>query len=255
MSAGEISNSSTMKSVGIDGCRSGWISVSSDMEVVRFDTISEALRYYGENCVYFIDMPIGVASKESPERTCERLMRAILEGPRKSSVFNVPCREALEASTFEEANRLNRLILGKGISKQSYFIFEKIRQVDVFLRNHDLGIININESHPEIAFHFLNGGKSMKHNKKTPEGLKERLDLLVLYDERAKTAFSDAVLRFLRKDVARDDIIDAMCLAVCASNLPNRVVNSLPQKKEVDVFGLPMAVCYSEESNTSFPKY
>jgi len=244
-----------MKSVGIDGCRSGWISVSSDMEVLRFDTISDAVAYFGENCVYFIDMPIGVASQKSPERTCEKLMRSVLQGHRKSSVFNVPCREALEASTFEEANRRNRLVLGKGISKQSYFIFDKIRQVDLFLRNHNLGILNINESHPEIAFHFLNGGKSMKYNKKTQEGLEERLDLLALYDERVKTVFSDAVLKFLRKEVAKDDIIDAMCLAICANNLPNRVINSLPQKKEVDVFGLPMAVCYSEVLNSSSPKF
>ena len=241
-----------MKSIGIDGCRSGWISVSSDMEVLRFETISDVVKYYGENGRYFIDIPIGLASQSNTERTCEKLMRNILNGHRKSSVFGVPCREALEASTFEDANNINRLILGKGVSKQSFFIFNKIKQVDVFLRSHHFDRLNINESHPEITFHFLNDGTSMKFNKKTQKGLEERLDVLERYDDRVKAVFHNSVSKFLRKDVSKDDILDAMCLAIAGSNLPNRVLKSLPQEKETDVYGLQMGVFYNSKANKNY---
>ena len=107
----------------------------------------------------------------------------------------------------------------------------------------------LKEAHPEIAFHFLNGGKSMKFNKKTQQGLQERLDVLECYNKGAKLFFQESTSKFLRKDVAKDDIIDAMCLAICGSNLPNRIIATLPQKKELDSCGLQMAVHYSIERN------
>lgn len=238
-----------MKSIGIDGCRSGWISVNSDMEIHRFDTILELTDFYGENCFYLIDIPIGLVNQTSTERACEKLMRQILQGSRKSSVFNVPCREALQAINFEDANRINRLVLGKGISKQSYFIFNKILEVDIFLRERNSKNIKLNESHPEVAFHFLNSGKSIKFNKKTKEGLAERLHVLELYDKRVIHTFDDSVKKFLRKEVAKDDIVDAMCLAITGNSLPNRVIQTLPQKIELDHCGLQMGINYSIEKN------
>jgi len=52
---------------------------------------------------------------------------------RKSSIFPVPCREAVYAETYEKACEVNKLLTGKLISKQAWNIVPKIRDVDRFL--------------------------------------------------------------------------------------------------------------------------
>ncbi|MBC5862808.1 DUF429 domain-containing protein [Flavobacterium turcicum] len=234
-----------MKSVGIDGCRSGWITVSSEMEVYKFDTIQNVINFYGDDCFYLIDMPIGLPDKENPVRACEKLMRLNLDKKRKSSVFGVPCREALLASNFDNANKINKLILGKGISKQSFFIFKKIQELDNVLLNNS-NKIKIYESHPEIVFHFLNNEKSMIFSKKTENGIKERLEILEIFDKRVKMVYNSSLSKFLRKDVAKDDIIDAMSLAISGCKLPNRIIETMPSEIQYDSSGLQMAIYYNK---------
>ena len=68
--------------------------------------------------MFMIDMPIGLANVDLTERNCEMLTRKILSKKRKPSLFSVPCREAIYASSYEEANQINKEIIKKGISKQ-----------------------------------------------------------------------------------------------------------------------------------------
>lgn len=57
-------------------------------------------------------------------------------GPgRGSSVFPVPCRQAVHSETYHEASKINKEVLGRGLSKQGWGIVPKIREVDAFVVN------------------------------------------------------------------------------------------------------------------------
>lgn len=203
-----------MKLVGIDGCRSGWIAVSlSDRCAYLFKRLNDVVAHYDEDTLFLIDMPIGLPG-EIIDRACERNARKELSSQRKSSVFPIPCREAVYAETYEMASWINRNVLQKGISKQTWFICSKIKELDHLLLQDKKLQMRFKESHPELAFHYLNHRVSMEFNKKTVEGQQERLFLLSKFSQSINVIYKYAIQKFKRMDVAKDDIIDALCLAV-----------------------------------------
>ena len=122
-------------SFGIDGCPGGWFVVGCGRLgwaygiVGRLDELVER----APRAQVLIDIPIGLPHVKRPTRRCEVEARAML-GPRRSSVFNVPCREALAAGDYAEASAINHQILGRKLSKQAWAIAPKIREVDDLLR-------------------------------------------------------------------------------------------------------------------------
>ena len=78
----------------------------------------------------------------------------------------------------------------------------------------------VREVHPELCFWGLNGGQAMLHRKKTRDGFAERMAILErMLPESARTA-REALAKYLRRDVARDDIADALvALATAARRL------------------------------------
>lgn len=238
------------KAIGIDGCRYGWVSASyDDGQVLLFRTISELLSYYGENNNFMIDMPIGLSNNVYKPRTCEKAARAILLPKRKSTIFPVPCREVLDASNYEDASRINRAILGCGISKQSWFITPKIKELDLLLTAKPGLIPRIKESHPEIAFQFLNREQPLQYSKKSPRGITERLQILTQFFGETEKIFEQAIHLFKRSLLAKDDILDSLCLAVVAASVSQRSdlelfsFNSIPP---IDNCGIEMAIYYAK---------
>lgn len=151
-----------MKLVGVDGCRSGWIAVSlSDNCALLFDKLNDMVTHYDDETIFLIDMPIGLPNN-TIERTCERTARQELSSQRKSSIFPIPCRKAVYAETYEMASRINRNVLQKGISKQTWFICSKIKELDHLLLQDKNLQTRCKESHPELAFHYLNNRVSME---------------------------------------------------------------------------------------------
>jgi predicted RNase H-like nuclease len=206
--------------VGIDGCRAGWIAVALHADG-RFEwLLDEAVaaivaRWPRSRCL--IDIPIGLPER-SP-RAVEREARRLLGRPRSSSVFPVPSRAAVYASDYAEACARNREVLGCAVSRQAWNITPKIREVDALLRERPGLDARLLEAHPELCLRALAGGVAMSNNKKTPAGQAERRALL-----RRVLPTADAVLAAIeratrRADVARDDAVDALALAV-SSRLP-----------------------------------
>ena len=102
----------------------------------------------------------------------------------------------------------------------------------------------IREVHPEICFWAFAGKKAMPHNKKKPEGRKERLTLLKeCYPKKTKEIFENALCKFPRKVVAKDDILDTLVAALTARGDPSEL-ESFPDKPQCDKKGLPMEMVY-----------
>lgn len=206
-----------MKTVGIDGCRTGWVAVmlfDDKYEIEVYKRLDELLKRHADADCILIDMPVGLPetveeSERRPEREARRMLRK-----RSSTVFNVPCRQALLEREYKYANAVNREILGKGLSKQSFYIGEKIREADQFLESNPNFKNRIMESHPELLFAALsNEGAPLQLSKKTDEGAKARLNILGNHDRNV----SEIAKRItIEKKLAkiRDDIIDAYILAV-----------------------------------------
>ena len=74
--------------------------------------------------------------------------------------------------TYESASSQNYAQSGRRLSKQTWAILGKIREVDDFLGNTTDARQTLRESHPEVMFAALNGGRPMTHTKKTADGFK-----------------------------------------------------------------------------------
>jgi predicted RNase H-like nuclease len=210
----------TKRLYGIDGCRGGWIVAEGNEKLEGFvfrrtEDLGLFFAEAGPDCLIAIDIPIGLPVNES--RACDLAARKLLGSPRGSSVFPAPARHAMDASTREEADRLNREALNTGISKQAFCIIPKIREVDALMDRQRQRYIR--EAHPEVTFAQLNG-RPMMHNKKTATGRLERLGVL----NSVGIAISQAQLmeergRFPATHVALDDLLDALACLVTAFHI------------------------------------
>src|SRR5690606_31915637 len=119
-----------------------------------------------EFAVLAIDIPIGLT--DDGPRPPDVAARALL-GPRASSVFPAPVRATLNANSYEDACDLSFAARGKRLSKQSFAILPKIREVDELLRTRSATEfpVPVHEVHPEVSFCYLNDGRPMVHPKRT----------------------------------------------------------------------------------------
>ena len=244
-----------MAVVGVDGCKGGWFAVrieggdEGDYTACVFPTMAELLAAWDDAALILIDVPIGLPHSKDA-RACDAEARSRL-GPRRSSVFPPPGREALRMDRGAHRHGLvseaNRRETGNGLSIQAFGIVPKIREVDELIRErgHDARPA-IREVHPEVCFWALNGGAPMRHGKLTQAGRDERLGVLRQLNPRVDDVYDEALGRRLRKVVARDDILDAIVAAVTAvpAERPGASLPALPGEPERDALGLPMEMVY-----------
>lgn len=211
---------STRTFIGIDGCRAGWFCVVLDERDNGSCHVAPDARAVGELAVeadsVLIDIPIGLPDSGPDGRLCDREARQLLGRRRASSVFSAPARRTLAAASYPQALELNRQATGRGLSKQAWGIVPKIREIDTLLRDNRSLRGVLRECHPELCFRALNGKQAMQYNKKKREGQQERMAVLEDYFPQCPALYEQACVEFLRRQVARDDIIDAMVCAVTA---------------------------------------
>lgn len=240
-----------MNFIGIDGCKDGWFCITLDENcdwTYRIISDTNSLADYVSNASsVLIDIPIGLLDSGPDERHCDTAARQLLTKPRSSSVFPAPARQSLLANDYQEAHVINLETTGRGLSKQTWAIVPKIREIDNFLlSNSDLqGIIH--ECHPELCFWALNDKSSMQYNKKKKEGKRERLSVLEKYFTQCYELFEQASSEFLRRQVAHDDIIDAMICAVTAK-YGYKNYKTVPTSPIKDTSGVPMEMVYYDIS-------
>ena len=235
-----------MKFIGIDGCKAGWFFVCFDgnghWEVGVVSNITHLAEAIKASDVTLIDMPIGLPTKEQRERLCDLAARKVLK-KRKSSIFPVSCRAAIQCKTYLEGSATNYQYTGRKLSIQSWNIAPKIKEIDDFLQDSTLRG-KLREMHPEIGFWALNGGHEIAYSKKTSEGLKRRQAVLSRYCQATDAIIDHSLDTYLRKDLAKDDILDALVMAITAT-FSNRLL-TFPEVPEVDDQGLPMEIVYAK---------
>ena len=234
-----------MEYIGVDACKKGWFAVCLGPDkrwaIGIFNSIGNLWRRFEKDSLILIDIPIGLPG--SGKRRCDVEARKILR-KRASSVFPVPCRQAVYADTYANACRLNKKILGVKLSIQTWKISEKIREVDNLLLRNIKARRRIRESHPEICFWALADGRPMMYYKKTARGFSERVNILNRIYPSSQEIVAEAITNYRRKDLAKDDILDAMVLAISASAGSGGIA-TIPHHPEKDPKGLSMEIVYS----------
>ena len=236
-----------MKFIGIDGCKAGWFYVGFDdknqWQIGVIQHIDQIATFIPTSSLILIDIPIGLTGNTPKQRLCDIEARLRLKPKRSASVFPVPSRGSLQANNYQQASNLNFQASGRKLSKQSWNIMNKIKQVDDFILK-TKERYKIREMHPELCFWALNQQQAMQHSKSTKQGFSEREKLLVVHCEATEKIVSEALRTFPRKDLARDDILDALVGAVTARFDENLV--TLPKTPERDAMNLPMEVVFAD---------
>ena len=202
-----------MQVAGVDGCRGGWVVVTAPIaggtatveRLARLDTVIERVRC-GELRAAGIDMPIGMPAHT--RRASDAQLRAHL-GARRSSVFPTPPRVVLDAGDYREALTLARDATGVGLSKQSWNLVGKIRDLDA-LMTPDLQP-RVSEAHPESSFAEL-AGRPLATRKSTRDGRDERTRLLV-------PSLPDVAEHLDRHPAIAVDVLDAFAAAWTARRI------------------------------------
>ncbi|WP_333648669.1 DUF429 domain-containing protein [Lacrimispora sp.] len=236
----------THKCVGVDGTKGGWLAACMKADAVSiqlYRTIHELCAEYSDTDSILIDIPIGLPESDTDIRP-DNVLRNNLKG-KASSVFNTPCRQAVYASNYEGANAINKDVMGKGLSKQSFAICEKIKEVDAFLQSNPDWKNRLVESHPEYGFALLNVGAPVVESKKKQAGVSARISLL-----RPHITHLDTLLTKVSGDSAvknrLDDILDALCLAVIGELGMAYGFFTLPDLPPTDSKGLKMQIVGSK---------
>jgi len=238
------------KSVGIDGCRAGWMAVSLTVdglwEMKVYETIGACWEELSEADLLLIDMPIGLPSATMPVKLCDVEARKLLSPTRTSSVFPTPIRDLLAVWEYAEANALSKELTSRGLSKQTWNLMHKIRGLDLLLQSDKTARLKLRESHPELCFTILNEGVPMKYNKKMQAGYEQRLQLLTELCPEADRIVNQTLTRYQRKAVVRDDIVDALVLAISALwvSKEGKELGMVPLNKQWDATGLPMQIYF-----------
>jgi predicted RNase H-like nuclease len=241
--------------VGVDGCRSGWFAIflaeendqNSEWEIGLFPSFSSLVDLlktnYGQTeLLILIDIPIGLKNRGSGERYSDIGARNILK-KRKSSLFSVPCREAVYAESYEKACEINKEFTGKSISKQAWNIIPKIRDVDTFLIKNEIFRGKVKETAPEVCFQALTGSP-MRYSKKNHDGFSERMRALKRVCPAADKIADSALSKYRRKEVAKDDVLDALAAAVTAKMGQRYGFQYVPCEPEKDSEGLSIQMVF-----------
>jgi len=229
---------------GVDGCKDGWLvgifSVNNDRCELESLTVAKDFKEEvskTENCrAACVDIPIGLSENGNP-RKCDMEARKILAAPRASSVFPPPVRQCLSAKNYEDACDISLKVKGKKLSRQSFFIMDKIRQVDELMT--PALQERIREVHPEVSFWALNNEKPMRLAKKKLTGRQERINLL-------RAEFANVAEEVAKKPegVAADDVLDVFVAGWTAAQVLKGNIKTLPEKPEIDSKGLRMEIVY-----------
>ena len=230
--------------VGIDWMKPYWLAAEirgGEISIRKLTNIAEINNYYLTTDAVLIDIPVGLPenAEENAARP-DREARDYLPTGRKSSIFPVPCRQAVYITDYAEASAENEHMLGKKLTSQSHAFSKMIRQVDEFLEEDKYWQNRLVESHPEVAFQLLNGGKGLNHSKHTEEGIQERIAILQRYGIDSLPLFAE----FTPKQY--EDVLDALCLAVSAKLGCENGFQTIPENPTCDSRGLKMQMVFGK---------
>ncbi len=229
---------------GVDGCKGGWVVAMADGwypgvrgELFVCEDFKGVLARIEPCKVIVVDMPIGIPSG-SQCRDCDVQAREEL-GRAASRVFLTPPRGCLQAAKYQEFLEVHRKLRGKGVSKQTWAIVPKIKEVDETMTPALQD--KVFEYHPELAWKYLAG--RVLDSKHRIEGILERVGIVEKYAGGiGKFVWHDEI-----KNAKIDDVLDAIVGLSVADGIvkgPDCNRRLLWQQPPKDAQGLRMEIWF-----------
>ena len=226
---------------GVDGCPSGYAIVTLGDGPPRASMIPAIAPLFARGETVAIDIPIGLpASIEGPGRPPEQAIRPLL-GPRRGSVFSIPCRDAVFAATYADACALARAASTppKAVSIQAFNIFPKICEVDAALTPGTEA--HIFEVHAELAFWRLNGEQPMAEPK-AARGVPADRQLATRIKRLTAHGLPGSLFDNRPAGLPLVDLVDAAAIALIAQRCADGTAVPFPNPPPRDARGLRMAI-------------
>ncbi|MCH7697944.1 MAG: DUF429 domain-containing protein [Chloroflexi bacterium] len=232
-----------MDVAGVDGCPAGWlVAIATVGQSLRLQNVLvvptfEQVLNRTEHCEAIgVDMPIGLSERDRrrPDVEARRVLRPLRHG----SVFPSPLRQVLFATDYREACEISQRfhIEKKKISKQTYALMRKIREVDDSMTPQLQE--RVREVHPEVCFGAINDHQPLDDHKSTSTGEQQRRMLLASVFANDPAEFDVPV------GAAQDDLYDACVAAWTAGRIAYETAQHLPDEPERDARGLRMEIVY-----------
>ena len=230
--------------LGVDGFINGWCCSSFNEEmIISIKPAVETIFIDDKFVRILIDIPIGLSSIKF-KRKIDYDLRKLLPKGRKNSVFNAPSRISVYSKNYHEAKMNELCTNGKSISIQSWNISNKIKEVDEFLCLNPKFLNLVHESHPELCFYYLNQKTPLSCNKKTNEGIKERIEILSRYYKNSHEVLYESFNKYKKHGLKKDDIADAMALSISAKNWVNNGKRTIEHHPKIDEKGIPIGIYF-----------
>ena len=197
--------------VGVDAARGGWIAVAledgafADAALER--RLAAVIERFPDAEAFGVDVPVGLPPPGERRRADVEARRGA--GPRRSSVFFTPSREALEAPTYAAARAVAPETSAQGWALRTA-ILDAARVDDS----------RLHEVHPEVSFAVL-GGEPLVFAKRTWNGQHERARLLVKAGIKLPDRLDAGI-------VSADDVLDATVAAWTATRIAGGEHRTLP---------------------------
>lgn len=230
--------SSSITSIGVDGCKGGWIAAilkQGKLIIEKYSSLNKIIQVYPDFDEFLIDMVIGLPSTKGHIRPDTYARKIINE--RTSTIFPAPCRQAVYANSVAEAYDQNERVLGKKFTPLTVGIIPKMRELDSFFQANSEYKNVIKESHPEVCFARLNG-RTVLTKKPEIDGMEERINILSSYIPDLTLNKVAVHAKNLKCNI--DDIVDAVCLAVTANITNQGDYEIIPENPMSDETGLLM---------------
>ncbi|MEX1010705.1 MAG: DUF429 domain-containing protein [Balneolaceae bacterium] len=234
-----------MKTAGVVGCSAGWFYVTLDEGSEHFERVEgdTGLKEIADRFDrIFLAIPTGL-EESSAERECDRLLRELLGDNGKEIVISPPIRTVLHAPTFAEANFEFLEATGETLSPKTWSIVPKVKFVDKLLGGSNGMADKVYESHPELIYFKLNGGRIFQ-SKLIRKGLRHRLELLKNRKLVIADFFRDAKEEYRRNEVEETEILDAAALAWAATRSLESPLQWLPEEPDEDHRGVKKGICF-----------
>jgi predicted RNase H-like nuclease len=219
---------------GVDGCKYGWFALlcAENFSNVEWRLARDwtGLGLAAETVA--VDMPIGLSTQG--RRGCDEAARKA-PNLRRSSIFPMPVREALNFERYAEANAWSKANGHGGIVKQAWNLRAKVLDLEQAVLNDPSA--RIFEAHPELAFARLANGPLAA--KKTTDGRNQRLNLL---NAVGVTGIERLLSAIPRARAASDDVIDAAVLLLTAQRIHMGLAVHYPCQPLINGQGMPMRI-------------
>jgi predicted RNase H-like nuclease len=223
--------------VGVEPVPGGWLVAPGNLQGITLapqpayvlPSLADVLDYRPSFTVVALHAPVGAASAAGDFRSCDVAARDRL-GRRAGAVVPAPSRAVLEASSYEEAHRIDPtldIVRWRSLAKAA----EAIKEVQSWRQR------VVWEVNPELALTTMHDGKPIGFGRRSPTGRNIRRQLV-----EQKLPGADRVLKERPPSVREEKLIDALADLWTARRIVARAITRMSDPPVWDDDGVRMDI-------------